>query len=79
VYTILKETMTFVDPFIGGATYPAHTLRQGELSNLNIPIADGTLVALVLGIIGENVTSMQYVDLAFNGGVLFEWVKEMPA
>jgi len=73
VYTLLKETLTFADPFTGGTTYPSHTIRQGELSNLNVPIADGTLVALVVGVVGVNVTLAQYIELSFSGGVLFEW------
>jgi len=73
VYTILKESLTYTEPYTGGVTYPTHTLRRGELKNLNIPIAEGTLVALIVGTVGENVTTEHNLDLAVSAGLLFEW------
>lgn len=72
VYTILQDTITYTDPYIGGIDYPKHTLRRGSLTNLNIPIAEGTLVGIVAGIRGENVTSEQYGQFAIAGGLFLE-------
>jgi len=73
VYTVLQATVTFTGSLQGGFTYPAFTLRKGESTNLNIPIAKGTRVALVTGVMGEHVTMNHYTDLAISGGLFFEW------
>ena len=73
VYTVLQDTLTFTDPFQGGFMYPGFTLRKGETKNLNIPIAKGTRVAFVAGIMGQNVSMSHYVDLGTSGGLFFEW------
>jgi len=73
IYTMLKESLVYTGPYVGGITYPAHSSRRGELKNLNIPIAEGSLVALMVGVVGENVTEENYLDLAVSAGLLFEW------
>lgn len=72
VYTILQDTLTYTDVYIGGVEYPTHTIRKGSLTNLNIDIAEGTLVAIVAGIIGDNVTTEQYGNFSISGGIFLE-------
>jgi len=72
-YTILKETLTFTPPIIGGMFYPSSTIRKGESRELNIPLARGTRVAFAVGIIGENVMEEGEMGMAASGGLFFEW------
>lgn len=69
---ILQDTITPTEPYIGGVQYPKHTLRRGSSTNLNIPIAEGTLVAIVAGIRGVNVTSEQFAQFTLSGGLFLE-------
>ena len=71
-YTILQNTITYTDPLEGGITYPKHTLRWGSLIDLNISLQEGTLVAVIAGIMAENITEPQYGGFVISGGLFLE-------
>ena len=71
VYTVLQPSITTVDPFFGGVNYPEYTLRKASTSNLNIPVAAGTLVGLVAGIRAQNVPFEQSLEINVSAGLFF--------
>lgn len=72
VYTVLPETLTYTEPYVGGTTIPKYTLRRGALTGLNVNLPAGTVVGIVLGWRGENVTSEQSTQVSVSGGLYIE-------
>ena len=72
VFTILQNTMTFTDTYTGSTDYPAYTNRSGFLTNLNIAIPEGTLVAIVAGIMAENTMDGAANNFLVSGGLYLE-------
>ncbi|MUK87754.1 hypothetical protein GMD78_04975 [Ornithinibacillus sp. L9] len=49
-FTLIPETQTFVDtPYVGGTSYPANTILSGSLPGIDVPISEGTRIAIVCG------------------------------
>jgi len=71
-FTILQDTITFTDPYAGGIDYPAYTNRSGSLTNLNDAIPEGTLVAIVAGMMAQNITDQVYCSFTIDGGLFLE-------
>lgn len=73
-YTVIPQTMTFTDPYIGtGEFIPKYSLRWGTLENLNIALAKGTAVAIVLGMFSENSGGTQlYVTASISGSLFID-------
>ena len=73
-FTILRDTMTYTDPYVGrsGASVSKYSLRRGSSTNLNIELPAGTLVGVVMGWVGEGVTSEQEVRASISGGLFIE-------
>lgn len=71
-YVIQQDTMTYVDPYLGGAPIPKHTLRKASTTNLNVPLAAGTMVAIVLGIMSEGTTEPERAKVSISGGLFIE-------
>lgn len=72
IYVIQQETMTYTDPYLGGAPIPGHTLRKASTTDLNVPLAAGTMVAIVLGIMAEGTVNSQSAELNVSGGLFIE-------
>lgn len=71
--TVLQETMTFTEPYVGGAAgqvFPKYSLRNGSLTNLNVALPAGTLTGIVTGWIGEGATEEQIAQFSISGGIL---------
>ncbi|WP_101698550.1 hypothetical protein [Clostridium minihomine] len=71
-YVIQQDTMTYAAPYVGGEPIPQHTLRKGSTIDLNVPLAAGTIVAIVLGIMSEGTTEVQDAQLSITGGLFIE-------
>lgn len=72
-FTILQNTMTFTEPYVGtGDIIPKYSLRSGLLENLNTPLTAGTLVCIFAGWMGEGVTSEQMALISVSGGIYLE-------
>lgn len=74
-FTILQNTMTFTEPYIGGGDelyIPKYSLRSGSLTNLNVALTAGRLVGIVMGWIGEGVSSEEIAQFSISGGILLE-------
>lgn len=73
-YTILEDTLTYTQPYIGtvDGTVSKFTMRQGALTGLDVSITAGTLVAIVIGWSGENVTTAQVGTFTVYGGIYYE-------
>ena len=67
VYTVLPETLTYTEPYVGGAEIPKYTLRRGEV---NLPA--GTVVTIVLGWEGTGVTTEQQMQVSVSGGLFIK-------
>lgn len=72
VYTVLPETLTYTEPYVGGAEIPKYTLRRGELTNLYVNLPAGTVVTIVLGWEGTGVTTEQQTQVSVSGGLFIE-------
>lgn len=73
VYTILQDTITYTDPFLGnGDTLPKFEIRKGSSIDINVPIDEGTIVAIVLGWSGENLTEDQLGGFSISGGIFIQ-------
>ncbi len=70
IYTILEDTITYTEPYLGtGNDIPTLVIRSGSKTNLDVEILEGTLVAIVVGWRGENVTAQQEGSFAIFGGI----------
>jgi len=72
VFTVLQNTMTFTDTYVGNGEYPPHVNRRGSLTNLNVAVPEGTLVAIVAGIMAQNITDMVHGTFLVHGGLFWE-------
>lgn len=72
VFNILKDTIVYVDPYPGGVEILPHTFRKAALSDLDIKIAEGSLVAIIAGMVAENVTQEQNGRFSISGGLYLE-------
>ena len=72
VFNILKDTITYTEPYVGGTDIPKYSVRRGSLTNLNIDLPAGTLVAIVAGWTGEGVTTEQSTQVSLSGGLFIE-------
>lgn len=73
VYTILPDTFTYTDPYIGdGGVVPKFSIRKGMSLNLNVEISEGALVAIVMGWRGENVTNERTGTFSVFGGIYID-------
>ena len=72
IYVIQQETMIYTDPYLGGAPIPAHTLRKASATGLSVPLAAGTMVGIVLGIMSEGSVNSQSAQLNASGGLFIE-------
>lgn len=72
VYKILDETITFTEPYVGGATIPRMSIRNGNNLNLNISIPEGNLVAIIIGLTSEGANSSLSMRLALSGSLYYE-------
>ena len=72
VYSIIPETMTYTEPYIGEGTVPKFSIRNGYTTNLDVFLEEGSLVAVVLGWRGENVEEEQYGAFSIFGGIYLE-------
>lgn len=71
-YTVLPETLTYTEPYVGGAEIPKYTLRRGELTEFIREPAGGTVVTIVLGWEGTGVTTEQQTQVSVSGGLFIE-------
>lgn len=71
-YVIQQESITYTDPYLGGAPIPMHSLRKASTINLSVPLPAGTMVAIVLGILCESPPSSQSAGLNVSGGLFIE-------
>lgn len=72
IFTILPDTLTFTDTYTGGVDYPPHANRSGSLTNLNIAVPEGTVVAIVAGIMAQNITAAVNGKFSISGSLFFE-------
>ena len=72
VYSIIPETMTYTEPYIGEGTVPKFTIRSGYTTDLDVVLEEGSLVAVVLGWRGENIEAEQYGSFSMFGGIYIE-------
>lgn len=71
-YVIQQDTMTYTEPYLSGAPIPQNTMRKASTLNLNLPLAAGTMVGIVIGIMSEGTTNPQQVQLSVSGGLFIE-------
>lgn len=74
VYTILNDTITYTEPYVGGGTIPRLSVRNGNNLNLNLSIAEGNLVAIIIGMTSEGSSENQNLRLALSGSLYFEQI-----
>lgn len=72
VYTILPETITYTEPYVGGTAILKFSPRSGNNPNLNVTIAEGNLVAIIIGMTSEGSNQSQSLRLALSGSLYFE-------
>lgn len=72
IYDILPETITYTEPLVGGTTIPRLSVRSGNNSNLDVSIAEGDLVAIIIGMTSEGSNQEQSLRLALSGSLYFE-------
>ena len=73
-FTILRDTITYTEPYVGGSTgqISKYSLRRGSTTNLNIKIPTGSLVGIVVGWVGEGVTSEVSENFSVSGSLFIE-------
>jgi hypothetical protein len=73
-FTIIQDTITDAEPYVGPAsgTLPKFAMRSGSLTNLNVPISAGTLVAIGVGWRGDVTTGAQSGAFSSFGGIYIE-------
>ncbi len=73
-FVIIQNTITYTEPYVGDVTgtIPKFSMRSGSLKNLNEPISAGTLVAIVIGWLGDNTTGVQSGAFSVFGGIYME-------
>ena len=57
---------------MGGTEIPKYSVRKGSLTDLNISLEAGTLVTIIVGWMGEGVTSEQSTQISVSGGLFIE-------
>ena len=72
VFRILPETMTYTEPYTGAANYPPYSIRKGSLTDIDVNIAAGTLVGIVIGWSGEGVSRQMTTQVSVSGGIFIE-------
>ena len=72
VFRVLPETITYTQPYVGGTEIPKYSVRKGSLTDLNISLEAGTLVTIIVGWMGEGVTSEQSTQISVSGGLFIE-------
>lgn len=71
-YTVLPETMTYMEPYVGGTELPKYSLRRGSVTGLDVNIPAGTLIAIIAGWIGMGSASEQSTQISVSGGLFIE-------
>jgi hypothetical protein len=73
-FVIIQNTITYTEQYVGNVTgtIPKFSMRSGSLTNLNEPISAGTLVAIVIGWLGDDTTGAQAGAFSVFGGIYME-------
>ncbi|WP_295581320.1 hypothetical protein [uncultured Oscillibacter sp.] len=71
-FTVLPDSIVYFPPYVGGEEIPKYTLRRAGQTGLSIPLAAGTLVTILFGIISAGTDTAQYMTASISGGIYIE-------
>lgn len=69
IFTILQDSIVYTEPYIGEVDIPNYEIKKGSLTDLNIEIPEGTAMAIVIGVMGEGLTSGISIQFMVGGGI----------
>lgn len=71
-FTILQNSIIEFPPYTGTEEIPKYSIRRAGREDMDIPLATGTLVAIIMGIRAEGASRAQYATASISGGIFID-------